>query len=282
MTVDVCSCNNWPERFTRADLQQRRKETRTLNAWDSQYMLEAKPVGEVRLDPARIVPYDVEPRFAWSNRVFTMWLGSVRIVGAVLRWDPSSGKKHSDKSGYVLDLSDDIGRHYWHRAGAVAGEIAITSDDGKDIVGGQVIELCDLIEKHRVPVVVVETNGIGDGAIRLLRMAVKQRRIACAVRGTNATANKNKRILEALQPLLDTRMLWAHVSVLDEGPLWDEMQSWNPAVPEQPDDILDAGSGAVTDQPGRIGAGVRNREAPQADDWRPSSRTTTYELVPAD
>src|SRR3546814_3584394 len=42
--LDICAGCAWPERFDRTEIQKRRKETRTLNAWDSQYGLEAKPL----------------------------------------------------------------------------------------------------------------------------------------------------------------------------------------------------------------------------------------------
>ena len=54
--LDIYAHCAWPERFTRDDIIKRRKKTRTLNYWDSQYMLEAKPITETRLDPARIIP----------------------------------------------------------------------------------------------------------------------------------------------------------------------------------------------------------------------------------
>jgi hypothetical protein len=47
-TLDVYAGCAWPERFTRKDLERRRKDTRTLNAWDSQYQLESKPMHAVR------------------------------------------------------------------------------------------------------------------------------------------------------------------------------------------------------------------------------------------
>jgi hypothetical protein len=75
----MCS---WPERFTREEIELKRKETRTLNAWDSQYQLEAKPLSDVRLDPSRIIPYDCEPVIHFANGEVGMWLGSTRIVGA--------------------------------------------------------------------------------------------------------------------------------------------------------------------------------------------------------
>lgn len=270
VTIDICSMCAWPERFTRGDIENRRKETRTLNEWDSQYMLEARPMSEQRLDPARIQAYDCEPKFVTANKVLTMWLGRVQIVGMALRWDPSSGKVNSDVSGVVLDLQDAHGRHYWHRVQGLTGDIATTSEDGKTITGGQVLQLCTLIRAFKVPRVTIETNGIGGFAASFLRMALKQSRLRCGIAELPAVMQKNRRILEALEPLITSGMLWAHVSVLD-GDLWDQMQDWGADVRDQPDDLLDAGAGAVTDQPVRVGAAFRNLDQERGEDWRPAS-----------
>lgn len=274
--VDCYAGCAWPERFTRADLEKRRRKTKTANYWDSQYQLHSKPVHQLRLDPSRIQAYDCEPEFRLSNRQVTLWLGAVQIEAMSLRWDPASGKLNSDVSGAVLDMQDAAGRHYWHRVAQLQGEIAETSEDGKRIIGGQVMQLCDLIAAFQVPRVTVETNGIGGFAPTFLKMAIKQRRLQCGVTEIQATANKNTRILEALEPLIGSGMLWAHVSVLT-GPLWDQMKDWNPDVRDQPDDLLDAGSGAVTDQPVRIGKLVRNTEAQTVEHWALSSGTE-YEV----
>lgn len=268
--IDCYAGNAWPERFTVAELTKRRRKTRTVNEWDSQYQLHSKPVHEIRLDPTKIQAYDCEPRFVMANKILTMWLGAVQIVGCSLRWDPASGKLNSDVSAAVLDLQDAAGRHYWHRAVSLAGEIAVTTEDGKRITGGQVWQLADLIELFKVPRVTIETNGIGGYAPSFLRTALKQRRLRCGIKEEQAVLSKNPRILEALEPLLQSRMLWAHVSVL-QGELWDQMADWNPAVKQQPDDLLDAGAGAVTDQPARIGQTVGNLNPTRDDDWRPSS-----------
>ena len=132
----------------------------------------------------------------------------------------------------------------------------------------------------------VETNGIGGFAPSVLRAALKQRGLVCGVTEVNAAAQKNKRILEAFEPLILSRMLWVHLSVAD-GPVPGQMKEWNPAVTNQPDDYLDAGAGAVTDQPERLdfteraGAGAdsaRIRAAGQHDDWRPGSGVFEAEL----
>ncbi len=268
--VDFYAGSAWPARFDQKEMLKRRRKTRTINEWDSQYQLHSRPVTEVRLDPADIVPYDCEPRFMMANKSLTMWLGNVQIVGCSLRWDPSGGKVNSDVSAAVLDLQDAAGRHYWHRVVALTGNIADTNERGDKITSGQVWQLVDLIEKFKVPRCTIETNGIGGYAPAYLKQCLKQRRIHCGVAEVQATTNKNVRILEALEPLLQSGMLWAHVDVIN-GPLWDQAKDWNPAVKNQPDDLLDAGSGAVTDQPARIGQLSGNVIPLRDDDWRPSA-----------
>src|SRR5690606_39268946 len=143
------------------ELEKRRRETRTINEWDSQYQLHAKPVTQTRLDPARITPYDVEPRLHHANGAVAMFLGRVQVVGASCRWDPSGGKLKSDASAVAVSLQDATGRRYLHRVTTLAGDVAEFGADGKTITGGQVWQLCDLVEELNLPRVTIETNGIG-------------------------------------------------------------------------------------------------------------------------
>lgn len=265
--VDAYAGCAWPERFGTKELLKRRRKCRTLNEWDSQYQLHSKPVRDVRLDPARITPYAVDATLRFANDAVGMFLGSVRIAGASLRWDPSGGKLKSDVSAAALVLQDEAGRRYLHRLLALTGDVAEFDDDGKTIIGGQVWQLCDLVKELQLPRITLETNGIGGFAPAILKACLKQRRLRCGVTLINSTANKNKRILETLEPLLLTRgQLWAHVDVL-RGPLWDQMQDWNPAVKEQPDDYLDATAGAIEDTPERIGKIVGNTNPARRHDW---------------
>lgn len=269
--VDCYSGAAWPERFTPEEMEQRRRECRTLNEWDSQYQLHAKPVTQVRLDPARVVPYDVEPSFRQANAARSLWLGRQRIVGAACRWDPSGGKLRSDVSAVAVALQDEAGRRYLHRVKALTGELAEFGKDGKTIIGGQVWQLCDVIDELQLPRVTVETNGIGGFAPVVLRACLKQRRLQCGVVEVTSATNKNKRILEAIEPLLLSRgMLWAHVDVL-KGPLWNQMRDWNPAVAEQPDDYLDAAAGAIGDTPERFRGKGGIPNTGEGNDWRPTA-----------
>lgn len=264
----------WPERFTAEEMLKRRRECNTLNEWDSQYQLHAKPVSNVRLDPARIVPYAVDPVLMEANGGASLWLGRQRMVGGACRWDPSSGKLKADASAVAVVLQDEAGRRYAQAVQALTGEIAEFAPDGKTITGGQVWQLCDLVERYHLTRVSVETNGIGGFAPTVLRAALVQRRLLpCGVVEVDSSANKNKRILGALEPLLLSRgMLWAHLAVL-KGPLWAQMRDWNPATTSQPDDLLDALAGAIAETPERFKAKSGIPSSRGLDDWRPSAGT---------
>lgn len=269
--LDICTGCAWPERFSREEIELKRQETRTLNGWDSQYQLEAKPVSEIRLDPARIIPYDVEPELRHANNATGMYLAGVQMAGAALRWDPSGGKVHSDVSCAALVLQDTLGRRYIHRVIALTGEVAEFDGEARRIVGGQVFQLCDLVAEFGLSKVEVETNGIGGFAPSVLKAALKQRKLACGVKEIQSTVNKNVRILEEMEPLLlSAGQLWAHVSVL-EGDFWDQMKDWNPATQNQADDLLDATAGALGATPERVGRIVGNPTATPRHDWRPEA-----------
>lgn len=268
--VDFYSGCAWPERFDRNELLKRRRETRTINEWDSQYQLHSKPIREVRLNPERIAAYEVEPIIKMANKVPTMWLGNTQIVSMAARWDPASGKLKSNVSSLSVVLQDLMGRRYWHRALQLIGEVAEFSKDGKSIIGGQVLQIAELVRELNIPRVVIETNGIGKFASSSLKACLKQQGLHCGVTEFSASQNKNKRILEAFEPLIASGMLWAHVSVLKE--VWDQMQDWNPAITDQPDDHLDSCAGAITDTPERIKIVGIPTDSPDQH-WRPEGGT---------
>lgn len=270
--IDFYSVGIWEDRFTPEEMEFRREECKTLNEWDSQYQMHAKPIGDVRLDPDKIIAYDCEPVLKRANGTYILTLGGRQLVGASLKWDPSSGKLKSDISSVALVFHDALGNKYWHRSKALTGPNVITDDDG-NIVGGQVWQLCDLIDEFKLTNVVIETNGIGGFAGSSLKGALKKRRIRCGVTEQHAVQNKNKRILEALEGPLLSGLLWAHISVLEnekgeDSPEAKQMREWNPAISSQPDDYLDSSAGAIVLAPERIGKIHNNLEANESPNWR--------------
>lgn len=276
--IDVYSEAIWPERFTPAVMEERRKECLTLNEWDSQYQLHAKPVGEIRLDPDKIIAYDCEPVIRVANKETLMFLGDVRIVSANLRVDPSAGKIHSDACTYALILQDENGRLYWHRSGALHGEIIKTNEQGDIVPGGQCWELCDIIEQFQLTRCTIETNGVGTHFPANLKQVLKKRRIRCGVSEEHVTQSKNRRILAAIEGPLKSGYLWAHISVLVDENDQDtvqvkQMREFNPAITVQPDDYIDSLAGAIADEPVRIGK-THNQPPPhERQSWRANGGT---------
>lgn len=278
VVMDIYAHCAWPERFDRADIIKRRRKTRTLNYWDSQYMLEAKPINECRLDPARLKAYDVQPKIELANRHVRMMLGKVQIASGRAYWDTSLGKKNSDASAFSVVYDDTLGNHYWHVCEGLVGEFAEFCDSRNTVItAGQVLQACDLIEKCNILHVYVEVNGVGSFAGKLLQRAIKQRRLHCGVTEIVQKSNKNKRILGALEAPIKSGVLWAHVDVLN-GPLWDQMKDWNPKVQEQPDDYLDSGAGAIEQAPVRINHLVGIPTGNISKDWRHSAGVHEVEL----
>lgn len=271
--IDCYGESAWPERFNGDELLVRRKQTRTLNEWDSQYLLRSRPVHKLRLDPDRLREYNCEIVFKRANNVTTAFLGGVQLTGGSCYWDVSTGKKKSDASAVSLILQDMRGHYYWHVCEGLEGDLAEFSDDGQ-ICGGQVWQLRKLVIDYNIPRVTVEVNGPGSFAGKLLRQALKG--LQCAVVEFTVGGNKQQRILDGLEGPITSGFLWAHTRVLD-GPMYEQMREFNPALTTQEDDYLDSGSGAILEQPVKI-AQVQhdNPERSHGDSWRQTHGT--YEI----
>ena len=128
--------------------------------------------------------------------------------------------------------------------------------------------MIDALKPLKVPQIVIETNGPGGFVPAIARKHLKKHGIA--VREDHVTTNKQKRILDAFEPPLSSGFLWAHTSVLD-GPAFAEMQGFNPALKDQPDDYIDSAAGAIADTPVRIGKPFGNPPPVMMEDWRESA-----------
>lgn len=246
--IDVYANNAWPERFDRRDVLTRRKACRTINSWDSQYQLEAKPISDTRLDPDRMVPYDVEPRIEYRNRIPVMMLGKVQIAGFVAYWDVSLGKIKSDASALCIVLTDFAGRLYWHRAVELTGNLEDFDRQGR-LIGGQVHQLIDTLRQVHAHQVHVETNGPGGFVPPILVKHARPHGIGVTER--YQTGNKQARILDAFEAPLSSRLLWVHTSVM-ESPAFEQLRGFDPLVTNQPDDFIDAAAGAIHETPVRV------------------------------
>lgn len=263
-TLDIYAGNIWPERFTRKEIEFRRAECRTINTWDSQYQLQAKPVHQLRLDPDRLIAYDADATISVANGEVRMMLGSVRIVGAVLYWDPALGKVGTHDSVASLMLTDDRGRLYWHYLEELKGD----AYDENNAQNSQCHKVRDIAIRFQLENVHVETNGPGTFLPPLMRRALAGTGVG--VIEVNRKTDKSKYILDALEPPLSGQFLWVSMAVWNTK-LPDQMRDWIPGVDGQADDYIDSGAGAVKQTPIRIGKVVGNVKEIQKKSWRPSS-----------
>jgi hypothetical protein len=265
--VDIYGVSLWPDRFTSDVMLQRRKECSTLGEWDSQYQLHATPITELRLDPDKLIPYTDEPVITKANRETVMMLGSTQIVSAALQFDPSSGKVKSDVSAVALVLQDSGGNLYWHRAIALTGDICTSDDKGKTI---------GVIEEFKLPRVTIETNGIGGHIPAILKATLKQRGVLCGVTEIHVTTNKNKRILAAISPALESGLLYIHSSIGED--VKRQMRNFNPATTSNKDDYIDSLAGAIGSLSTRIKSSSPYPTYDKNKDWRGRNGAHTVTL----
>lgn len=238
--VRLYTGNIWANRFTREEVAFKRAECRTQGAWDSQYDLEAKPFGEQRLDPARIIEYRGEPEYRTINGAVSCWINGTRMVGAVAKWDPSLGKIKSDASAFTVVFTDAAGFLYWHVAVDCKGDI--------DRQCQQVVRYARALQLGAIR---VETNGVGGHVPAILRKHLLAGGLATAVVEVHETQNKNKKILDAFESPLSGMYLHATPQVIET--VATQMREWDPKVLDQPDDFLDSGSDCILATPVRIG-----------------------------
>nr|TAL26315.1 MAG: transcriptional regulator [Nitrospirota bacterium] len=266
--LDVATGNPWPNYFTPAEIKWRREQCKTFNAWDSQYMLKAKPIHEIRLDPERLLVYSEEPEIRFANGQISMMLDkSIQFTGVRACWDCSLGKPDSDDSAFAAMFQDTRGHLYWQILDVMEGEVY----DQAKIIVKRVIE-------YQIPGIIIKTQGVGGFLPAIMKKAFKEAGVHCAVIEKSESRNKNTRILEAYESPLSGQFLHVHRSVYESG-LAEQMRDWVPEKSRQPDDLLDAGEGCISSLPVKIGQVVK---APQTSaaaprhEWRQHSGT--YEV----
>ena len=106
----------------------------------------------------------------------------------------------------------------------------------------------DFVRRHHGRSVFVETNGIGGALPEIMRANIGRDTSGIQIRPVNNSRHKQDRILDAIEPLLNTGRLYAHRRIT-QTPIISEMLGWNPAGGAEHDDGLDAIAGAIAAQP---------------------------------
>ena len=206
--------------------------------FSAQMMLNFVPPERIRLDPGQIHIYDT------SFDVHRARIGEHLITGACVYWDPSSGRRKSDDSVCVLIYRDDKNHNifihdimYMHVA-----------DNETHPLNRQCEMVLDFISHHNMHRVTIETNGLGNALPEIMRDVALRSGANIFVNKITNNKNKSDRILDAIEPILSSGHMYAHMRV-QQTPFFAEMLGWSPIGGIGHDDGLDAVAGAITQVP---------------------------------
>jgi hypothetical protein len=245
--LDAQGRSAWPERFPEEAVAKLRDRVGPL-AFRRQMLLEPVAEEAARLDPALIARYREEPEYREANGRSVLTLMGTRLVSGGAWWDPAFGRPgQGDASAVAATFADAGGRHYLHRL------LYVTHDPGAplDPATQQCRAVATLLRDLLLPVVRVETNGIGGFLPGLLRQELSRIGHSCAVKEVASRVPKVQRILGALDPVLAGRRLSAHESVFRTR-FPQEMAAWRPEAAGARDDALDAVAGCLASEPVRL------------------------------
>ncbi len=260
--LDERGASRWPERFPLEEIERLRAETGPAR-FRSQMLLEPTPPHEVRLDPDRLLPYEEEIEVTEANRTLVLRIGGRRMISASCWWDPAMGRPEGGDSSVVAALFvDEEGRFYLHDILYLDSRPDGPEDDEATAMCRRVARFAADLE---IPAVTIETNGIGKFLPALLRREIAKLRAAVSVREHVSTVAKERRILDAFDPVLAARRLHVHRRVWST-PFVTEMREWCPGARCR-DDGLDAVAGCLANEPVRLGSFPVRRRL----DWRPGS-----------
>lgn len=264
--LDGQGASAWPERFPVAKVEGIRRRTGP-NKFQSQMMLKPVNIADGRLDPDRLRLYDGELDYLEGNGEASLTLMGRRLVSASCFWDPAYGARGAPGDGSVIAcvFTDEAGQYWLHRMRWLTVDKALPQDEATQ----QCDQVARFLSEFHLPAVRVETNGIGKFLPGLLRKAIAEAGLRCAVVEQASTRNKEVRIIEAFDAVLAAGALWAHRSVW-QTPFIAEMREWLPGAGGR-DDGLDAAAGCLGAEPVRLPR-TPDRSARRPGGWQAGSR----------
>jgi hypothetical protein len=239
----------WPERFSEAEIASLSRRVGPLH-FARQMLLQPIAAEAARLDPAGLIRYAEEPEFHEANGRAQLRLLGRRMVSGGAFWDPAFGKPGAgDGSVLAAGYADGEGNHFLHRIAWITQQATAPEDAATQ----QCRQVAAIARELLLPVVRIETNGLGRFLPGLLRRELARHGAACAVVEQTSRRPKAERILSAFDPLLAARRLHAHDSVM-RTPFAREMAEWRPEARGARDDGLDAAAGLILAEPVRLPA----------------------------
>ena len=242
----------WPERYDAETIAQIRRATGP-NKFDSQMMLKFINILEGRLDADMLQFYNGEIDPCPVRKA--LYIGSIQMATACCWWDPSLAKNSGDNSVAAIVYSDPGGNYYLHHV----EYIKVNENDETANAVQQIETIIKLLKKYHIPMLGVETNGIGGFLPGMVQTALKKAGGMTSLVPEPSKKSKDVRIIEAFDPLLAAKRLYVHERVR-QTPFIMEMREWRPERSRCRDDALDAVSGAIMRMPDRLREGFARKK----------------------
>jgi hypothetical protein len=232
----------WPQRWSEEEILAKQIACKSKNEFYSQYQLIPATLEEATLDPALLQTYTIEPNIVTANRSTVMFLGKAEIKAIKCFWDPALSKANGDNSVLSIAMCDKQGNIYLHRTYDIVGDAT-----------EQCKRVRDLLIKHQLSYVRIETNGIGAFLPQMLLQEV--RGLEIAVDGKATTKNKSDSILQAFETPISGRFIFVHEQVM-KTKFVQQMKDFNPRFMRGKDDFIDAGAKVIELLPVRLSSGT--------------------------
>lgn len=239
--------SNWPERWPMDKVNRIQRGCRTRAEFLSQYQLIAVNSEESHLDVSLIKRYASEPELLESNGQRLYRIDGKKITGLNAFWDPSMSKSGGDSSVLAITFCTSDGCIYVHRTIALQGE----ADD-------QCKQARQALIDFNVPIVFIETNGIGNFLPQILLKHT--RGLGIGVDGKHTTIRKSDSIQGSFETPLSAGILYVHDTVINTKFI-SQMRDFNPKSMRGKDDFIDSAAKSIQQLPVSIGRGVTNTVA---------------------
>lgn len=260
---DASGRSTWPERFPPERIAEIRERSGPTS-YASQMLLEPRDPADCRLDPGLLEPYDGDLDYREAGGQAVLRLGGRRLLTVGGWWDPAFGG--GDRSVVAAVFRDGEGDRWLHAIEYV--DEARPEGPTDSPAAAQCRAVARFAADNFLPVLSVETNGVGALAPEMLTGVLKAEQLDTRVLRIASTVPKDRRILEAFDALMAMRKL--HVSrALWKTPFIAEMRAWRPGGKAR-DDGLDAVAGCLLALGARLGDPAYEGAArPRRVDWRP-------------
>lgn len=228
--------SRWPERFDQSTISERQLNAESKNNFLSQYQLIPCSIEDTYFDASKLKIYRDEIEFKSANgeRYASLCNETIRSVAAF--WDVATDRPGGDDSVLAIVFFSDDRKVFVHRTEKLTGDIDT-----------QCLQVKRLIREFNLPMVCVETNGVGAMVPAIL--ITYTRGMNCGIDGVHSNSNKAQKIIDAIDVRLASGDIYISQEVAN-GKLIDQVRDFVPKkIGHDHDDYIDSVASALISQP---------------------------------